>query len=121
MIKLDNNLLEELGLGALEYEDKKKMLAHIYETLEMRVGTELAQQMSDDQLIDFEQFIKQNDESGALDWLGVNFPDYPDVVASEFEKLKVEIKQAAPQIVASSQSSAPVSQDDQQDSVPPQS
>ena len=47
MIKLDDNLLQELGLSALPAEDKKKMLAHIYETLEMRVGMELAKQMTD--------------------------------------------------------------------------
>lgn len=103
MIKLDDNLLQELGLGSLPPEEKKKMLAHIYETLEMRVGMELAKQMSDGQLNEFEQFINRNDEAGALQWLESNFPNYKDVVAAEFEKLKVEIKQNAPQIIASSQ------------------
>ena len=50
MIKLDDNLLAELGLQALSPDDKKRMLTHIYETLEMRVGMELAKQMSDAQL-----------------------------------------------------------------------
>jgi hypothetical protein len=35
MFKLDNNFLIELGLGALPAEEKNKMLAHIYETLEL--------------------------------------------------------------------------------------
>jgi hypothetical protein len=99
MIKLDDNLLQELGLGALPPEEKKKMLAHIYETLEMRVGMELAKQMTDAQLREFEQFIEQNDEAGALRWLETNFPNYKEVVAAEFEKLKIEIKQVAPQIL----------------------
>ncbi|HEU4914083.1 MAG TPA: DUF5663 domain-containing protein [Candidatus Saccharimonadales bacterium] len=102
MIKLDDNLLQELGLGALPPDEKKKMLAHIYETLEMRVGMELAKQMSDAQLNEFEEFINRNDEAGALKWLESNFPNYKDVVAEEFEKLKTEIKQVAPQIVAAS-------------------
>lgn len=102
MIKLDNNLLIELGLGNLPIEEKRKMLAHIYETLEMRVGTELANQMTDDQLLEFEEFIKRNDEGAALDWLEQNFPNYRDVVASEFQKLRGEIAQAAPQIAAGS-------------------
>ena len=46
MFKLDENLLIELGLGSLPPEEKNKMLAHIYETLEMRVGMKLAEQMS---------------------------------------------------------------------------
>lgn len=102
MIKLDDNLLQELGLGSLSAEEKKKMLAHIYETLEMRVGMELAKQMSDAQLNEFEDFINRNDEAGALRWLETNFPNYKEVVAAEFEKLKLEIKQVAPQIVAQS-------------------
>ena len=69
MIKLDDNLLNEIGLTSLSPEDKKKMLAHIYETLEMRVGMRLAEQMSDAQLDEFEQFINRNDEAGALHWL----------------------------------------------------
>jgi Protein of unknown function (DUF5663) len=101
MIKLDDNLLIELGLGALPPEEKKKMLAHIYETLEMRVGMKLAEQMTDAQLDEFEQFINRNDEAGALRWLETNFPHYKQVVAEEFEKLKAEIRQVAPQILAS--------------------
>ena len=50
MFKLDNNLLIELGLGTLPSEEKNRMLNHIYETLEMRVGMKLAQKMTDEQL-----------------------------------------------------------------------
>lgn len=106
MIKLDDNLLDELGLGSLPPEEKKKMLAHIYETLEMRVGMELAKQMTDAQLSEFEEFIKRNDEAGALRWLETNFPNYKQVVAAEFEKLKMEVKQVAPQIIAGQQQAA---------------
>ena len=100
MIKLDDDLLQELGLAALPAEEKKKLLAHIYETLEMRVGMKLAEQMTDAQLTEFEQFIDRNDEAGALKWLETNFPNYKDVVSAEFERLKGEISQVAPQILA---------------------
>jgi hypothetical protein len=111
MIKLDNDLLDEIGLTPLSPEDKKKMLAHIYETLEMRVGMRLAEQMSDAQLDEFEQFINRNDEAGALHWLETNFPNYKEVVAEEFEKLKAEVKQISPEIIASSQQQAQAPQD----------
>jgi hypothetical protein len=106
MIKLDDDLLQELGLAALPPEEKKKLLAHIYETLEMRVGMKLAEQMSDAQLTEFEQFIDRNDEAGALRWLEANFPNYKDVVAAEFENLKAEISQVAPQILVATQQQA---------------
>lgn len=107
MIKLDDDLLLELGLTALSPDEKKKMLAHIYETLEMRVGMKLAEQMSEAQLTEFEQFIDRNDEPGALRWLETNFPNYKDVVAAEFEALKSEVKQAAPQILSGNQPPQP--------------
>jgi hypothetical protein len=99
MFQLDDNLLRELGLAALPAAEKNKMLAHIYETLELRVGMRLAEQMTDAQLDEFEGFIDRNDEAGALKWLETNFPDYKKVVADELEKLKSEIKAQAPQIV----------------------
>ncbi len=99
MFRLDDNLLQELGLGSLPPAEKNKMLAHIYETLELRVGMKLAEQMSDAQLDEFETFIDRNDEEGALKWLETNFPNYKQVVADELEKLKGEIKTQAPAIV----------------------
>jgi len=107
MFKLDNALLEELGLGVLPAEEKNRMLAHIYETLEMRVGMKLASQMTNEQLDEFEGFIDKNDEAGALKWLESNFPNYKQVVAEELENLKNEIKGSADQIVAASQHPPP--------------
>jgi len=107
MFKLDNSLLEELGLDALPAEEKNKMLAQIYETLEMRVGMKLAEQMTNDQLDEFEAFIDRNDEAGALTWLETNFPNYKQVVADELEKLKLEIKQSSADIIAALNQPAP--------------
>jgi hypothetical protein len=104
MFQLDDNLLQELGLGDLPPAEKNKMLAHIYETLELRVGMKLAEQMSDAQLDEFEGFIDRNDEAGALKWLETNFPDYKQVVADELNKLKAEIKQQAPAIMQATMS-----------------
>ncbi|MDX1766253.1 MAG: DUF5663 domain-containing protein [Candidatus Saccharimonadales bacterium] len=101
MLKIDENLLNELGLGGLSVDEKNRMLAQIYESLEMRVGVTLARQMSDAQLQEFEAFINSNDEAGALNWLESNFPNYKDVVAQELEKLKVEIRANAQNIIQS--------------------
>ncbi len=104
MFQLDDNLLQELGLGSLPPAEKNKMLAHIYETLELRVGMKLAEQMTDAQLDEFEAFIDRNDEAGALAWLESNFPNYKQVVADELAKLKAEIKAQAPSIVEATHS-----------------
>jgi hypothetical protein len=119
MFQLDDNLLRELGLGDLPAAEKNKMLAHIYETLELRVGMKLAEQMSDAQLDEFEKYIDSNDEAGALKWLETNFPHYKDVVADELEKLKSEIKSQAPAILEATQSELRASENPQ-NQAPPQ-
>ena len=106
MFKLDDNLLKELGLGDLPAQEKNTMLRHIYETLEMRVGMKLAEQMTNEQLDEFEAFIDRNDEAGALKWLETNFPNYKDVVAAELENLKNEIKSSSAQIIEASRAVA---------------
>lgn len=103
MLKLDNDFLVALGLGSLPEEEKKALLGHIFETLEMRVGMKLAERMTNEQLDEFEGFLDRGDDPGVLKWLESNFPDYKQVVADELEKLRSEIAASAPQILAAAQ------------------
>lgn len=91
MFNLDEDFLQSLGLGGLPDDQKQAFLQHLYEELELRVGTRLSEGMSDDQLAEFEKLIDANDEPGALKWLEANRPNYKDVVAEELEKLKQEV------------------------------
>lgn len=100
MLKIDNNLLEEIGLATLPESEKNSLLKHIYETLEMRVGMRLADQMTNEQLDEFERYFEAKDDAGAFAWLESNFPNYKDIVQEEFDKLKQEVAGAAPQILA---------------------
>src|ERR1700741_1030750 len=106
MLKIDVNLLVELGLGSLPDTEKNSFLKHIYETLEMRVGIRLADQMTNQQLDEFEQYFEAKEDAGAFKWLETNFPNYKDIVQEEFDKLRVEVAQSAPQILAASQAAA---------------
>jgi hypothetical protein len=91
MFNLDDDFLQSLGLGGLPDDQKQAFLQHLYEELELRVGTRLSEGMSDDQLAEFEKLIDSNDEQGALKWLEANRPNYKEVVADELEKLKKEV------------------------------
>lgn len=108
MLKIDNNLLEELGLGTLPETERNSLLKHIYETLEMRVGMRLADQMTTDQLDEFERYFEAKDDAGAFKWLETNFPNYKDIVQEEFDKLKVEVGASAPHILSASAPAQPV-------------
>lgn len=130
MFKLDDNLLQELGLGSLPPAEKNRILGLILEKLEERVGMNLASKMSEGQLDEFEKLmpaegdsaeIVQQKERQALTWLETNFPNYKQVVGDELEKLKAEIKQAAPQIVASAQQQAAAAPNSAPAPMPPQS
>jgi hypothetical protein len=106
MLKIDNSLLQEVGLGSLPDAEKNSLLKHIYETLEMRVGIRLADQMSNEQLDEFERYFEAKDDAGAFKWLETNFPNYKEIVQQEFDKLKAEVAQSAPQILSASQAQA---------------
>lgn len=113
MLKIDNSLLVEVGLGSLPAGEKNSFLKHVYETLEMRVGIRLADQMSNQQLDEFERYFEAKDDAGAFKWLETNFPNYKDIVQQEFDKLKAEVAQSAPQILAASQQQAAQAQPQQ--------
>ncbi len=91
-VKIDNKLLANLGLGDLSAAEKKDLIANIQDTLEMRVGTRLAEQMTQQQIEEFERIFDEKDEDAALDWLTAATPDYEDVVDEEFTKLQLEVR-----------------------------
>lgn len=75
MFQLDNNFLKDIGLENMPDEQKKPFLQHIYSELELRVGTQLSDGMSDAQLDEFEKIIDHNDNE-ISGWLAKNSPNY---------------------------------------------
>ncbi len=75
MFQLDEKFLDEMGLHDLPAEQKRPFLQHIYEELEVRVGTRLSEGLSDEQLQEFEGIIDRKYEL-IKGWLGSNVPQY---------------------------------------------
>jgi len=75
MFQLDDKFLEDIGLNELPEEQKKPFLQHIYDELELRVGTKLSDGMSDEQLAEFESIIDRKDEI-IVEWLAKFAPEY---------------------------------------------
>ena len=75
MFQLDDKFLADVGMDELPEEQKKAFLQHIYDELELRVGTKLSDGMSDAQLEEFESIIDRKDEAVTA-WLTQQAPDY---------------------------------------------
>jgi len=91
MFQLDEEFLTNLGLGAMPTEEKEAFIEYVLEQLELRVGTELSQGLSDEKLEQFEKLVASEDRPGATAWLEQNCPNYKDVVKQQLEQLKEEI------------------------------
>lgn len=80
MFQLDDQFLADAGLGALPASDKAGLLQHLYETLQLRVGTQLSHGLSDAQLEEFERIIDR-DVDVIVAWVERHVPDFlEDVV-----------------------------------------
>ncbi len=75
MFQLDDKFLQDLGLDQLPDEQKQAFLQHIYEELELRVGTKLSDGLSDAQLEEFEAIIDRKDQV-ITEWLNKFVPNY---------------------------------------------
>ena len=93
MFQLDDNFLKEVGLDTLPEDQKQAFLQHIYEQLELAVGTKLSEGLNEQQMSEFEAFIDatsapdESTRSTAEDrvraWFDKNLSDYqsrPDFV-----------------------------------------
>lgn len=75
MFQLDDQFLQDLGLDKMPEEQRQAFLQHIYDELELRVGTRLSDGMTDEQLAEFEAIIDRK-EDVIVNWLTQNAPEY---------------------------------------------
>lgn len=75
MFQLDDKFLQDLGLDQLPEEQRQAFLQHIYEELELRVGTKLSDGLSDEQLDEFESIIDRK-EDAVNTWLANHAVNY---------------------------------------------
>lgn len=75
MFQLDDQFLADIGLNTLPDEQKQAFLQHIYEELELRVGTRLSDGLSDQQLEEFEKIIDR-DQATIDGWLAGHVQNY---------------------------------------------
>jgi len=100
MFQLDDQFLQSVGLGDLPADQKEAFLQHTYETLEERVGTRLADSLSDEQLQEFESFAAQ-DEEKTYAWLNANAADY--LQHEEYKQLASSAPEGTPPLIVAAE------------------
>lgn len=90
MFQLDDNFLTDVGLAALPDDQKQAFLQHIYQELELRVGTKLSEGLSEQQMGEFEAFVDQAEDKVRA-WFAANMSDYAS--RQDF----VQLSQSAPE------------------------
>lgn len=85
MFQLDDQFLQDVGLGGMPDDQKQAFLQHIYSELELRVGTKLSEGLSDDQMGEFEAFIDRDAET-VEGWFTAHLPNYAD--QPDYQQLK---------------------------------
>lgn len=85
MFQLDDKFLQDVGLDELPAEQKKAFLEHIYQELELRVGTKLSDGLNEQQLQEFEAFVDR-DEAKVRAWFAEHMPDYAQ--SADYQQLR---------------------------------
>ncbi len=95
MFQIDDKFLQEIGLGELPREQKEAFKKYFREQLELRVGTELSEGLSDAQLQEFEHFVDRNHKK-VQEWIQVHAPNYTE--DQVYQQLKSSAEQAPQEV-----------------------
>ncbi len=74
-ITLDDQTLKELGLDGFSETEKNAILKRIYESLEPRIVSRIAQKVSEEELKKFTEMTEQGKDEEAAQWLKEQVPE----------------------------------------------
>ncbi|MGV9994540.1 type IV secretion system DNA-binding domain-containing protein [Streptomyces sp. NPDC003374] len=88
-------LIADLSLERLSHADRHSFYGAYHEELELRVGSAITEQLTDEQLNEFEEIIDgPDDDERAQAWLSANVPEHKAVVRREERALRWETRVA---------------------------
>lgn len=83
------------GLGVNVPDGRLDGLAQKLEVeLQWRVGNEIAEHLSEQQLDEFEQLNQTGDQQATVKWLTTNYPDFVAVTERQLQRLQAELTNA---------------------------
>jgi hypothetical protein len=87
-VEIDEKWLKDQGIEATG-DEAVDLIDLAMDELELRVGYEIANQLTDEQIADFE---KISDEDKRIDWLDNALPTYPEIVEEKADALAEEVR-----------------------------
>ncbi len=82
--------LINLGIS-LDDHDIESLLTHLNETVEERIGVEIAQSLSDDQLVELVKLQEDASDEELAKWITAHVPDYLQIVQDNIDIVISEI------------------------------
>lgn len=87
-MRIDDVFMEEVGLNEMPDGERQVFMDHAEEELEVRVGHAVSQELSAEQLRDFEE-IEEGGQAAA--WLKINVPNFREIVQTVVQSFKNEL------------------------------
>lgn len=87
-MRIDDVFMEEVGLNEMPDGERQAFMDHAEEELEVRVGHAVSQELSAQQLKDFEE-IEEGGQAAA--WLKINVPNFREIVQTVVQSFKNEL------------------------------
>ena len=94
---ITRELLEQAGIN-LEGKDVDALLAHLNQTLEERVGTEVTTSLSDEQLQEMLEIQENGNDEQLVEWMSANVPELNEIAQDEIDILLGELAENAEDI-----------------------
>ncbi len=87
-MRVDEEFMQAVGLSDMPAEEKRAFMQHAEEELEVRVGQAIGVDLTDEQMMEFEQI---EDIDQAAIWLNQNAPNFRDTIAHVYNAFKQEL------------------------------
>lgn len=85
----DDRFLAAMGLKGLEGDEKQEALASILNTINIKVGMRVMDQLTDEQAEEFERLSAPGaDVEKLVYWIALNAPNHKQLIEEETKKLR---------------------------------
>lgn len=86
--------LNEMGIE-LSADKMTSLLDHLNQELNERVGTALLQELDDEQIDEYNEFIKTASEDQVGEWLSAKIPEFTQIIQDEIDVMLGDVAEKA--------------------------